>query len=258
MVRDAVEQLGLPRDPTRRIIIPELEAKGGNALTAERLAKLLTILRERHPQHFAYVATRASTGMRACHVSALQWTDIDEAAGVIRVVRKQVEGVVGKVTRGKKAPKEFPLQPELATILREHRQRMLEAQSPGLDSGWVFPAVRTGKLRGSGSMTKAWKTCLTKAAITERFTPPGLRRTFNDMLRQAHVDPVISKALIGHVTDEMREHYSTVRPRREARGGSVGVAAPSRQGRKCGQRCGRGHARERHRGGGSGQGREVR
>jgi len=31
------------------------------------------------------------------------------------------------------------------------------------------------------------------------------------MLRQAHVDPVISKALIGHVTDEMREHYSTVR-----------------------------------------------
>jgi hypothetical protein len=31
------------------------------------------------------------------------------------------------------------------------------------------------------------------------------------MLRQAHVDPVISKALIGHVTDEMREHYSAVR-----------------------------------------------
>jgi integrase len=59
-------------------------------------------------------------------------------------------------------------------------------------------------------MTKAWKTCLKKAGITERFTPPGLRRTFNDML-QAHVDPVISKALIGHVTDEMREHYSTVR-----------------------------------------------
>src|SRR5207244_3290384 len=154
---------------------------------------------------------RASTGMRACHVSALQWTDIDEAAGVIRVVRKQVEGVVGKVSRGKAAPKEFPLQPELATILREHRQRMLEAQAPGLDSGWVFPSVRTGKLRGSTSMTKAWKACLKEAGITERFTPHGLRRTFNDMLRQADVDPVISKALIGHVTDEMREHYSTVR-----------------------------------------------
>jgi integrase len=60
-------------------------------------------------------------------------------------------------------------------------------------------------------MAGAWKACLKTAGITERFTPHGLRRTFNDMLRQAHVDPVISKALIGHVTDEMREHYSTVR-----------------------------------------------
>jgi len=115
------------------------------------------------------------------------------------------------VSRGKGAPKEFPLQPELATILRKHRQRMLEAQAPGLDSGWVLPSVHTGKLRNSTSMARAWKACLKAAGITERFTPHGLRRTFNDMLRQAHVEPVISKALIGHVTDEMREHYSTVR-----------------------------------------------
>jgi len=81
--------------------------------------------------------------MRACHMSALQWADIDVAAGVIRVVRKQVEGVVGEVTRKKRVPREFPLQPELATILREHRQRLLQAEFPGLDSASVFPAVRT-------------------------------------------------------------------------------------------------------------------
>jgi integrase len=156
------------------------------------------------------VATRASTGLRACHVSALQWPDIDEAAGVIRVVRKQVESVVGKLTRGKKAPKEFPLQPELATILREHRQRLLETQAPGVDSGWVFPSVRTGKLRGASSMKGAWMTCLEAVGITDRFTPHGLRRTFNDMLRRAQVDPVIAKALTGRVTEQMREHYSTV------------------------------------------------
>jgi integrase len=90
-----------------------------------------------------------------------------------------VEGVVGKVNKKKGVPKEFPLQPELATILREHRQRLLEAQAPGLDSGWVFPAVRTGKLRGSCSMAGAWKVSLKEAGITERFTPHGLRRTFN-------------------------------------------------------------------------------
>jgi hypothetical protein len=60
--------------------------------------------------------------------------------------------VVGEVTRKKLAPKEFPLEPELATILREHRTRLFETQAPGLGSGWVFPAVRTVKLRGANSM----------------------------------------------------------------------------------------------------------
>jgi integrase len=132
-----------------------------------------TVIRERPPEHFAYVATRASTGMRACHVSALQWADIDEAAGVIRVARKQVEGVVGEVIRKKQVPKEFPLHPELATILREQRQRLPETKAPGPDSGWVFPAVRTGKLRGANSMRKAWVSCLKAVGITERFTRHG-------------------------------------------------------------------------------------
>jgi integrase len=210
MLRDAVEQLGLPRDPTRRIIVPELEPKAGNALTIEKLARFLGVMRVRFPQHFAYSAARASTGMRACHVSALQWPDIDEAAAVIRVERKQVEGVVGPVSTKKRAPREFPLEPELLEILRDHRKRMVAMQAPGLDSGWVFPSVRAGKLRGSNSMAKAWRTCLEKAGITERFTPHGLRRTFNDMLRRAKVDPIIAKALTGHVTEQMREHYSTV------------------------------------------------
>jgi integrase len=59
-------------------------------------------------------------------------------------------------------------------------------------------------------MVGAWRACLEAAGITERFTPRGLRRTFNDMLRRAKVDPVIAKALTGHVTEQMREHYSTV------------------------------------------------
>ena len=37
-----------------------------------------------------------------------------------------------------------------------------------------------------------------------------LRRTATDLLRRAAVDPVAAKAIIGHTTDRMREHYSTV------------------------------------------------
>jgi len=42
------------------------------------------------------------------------------------------------------------------------------------------------------------------------FTPRGLRRTFNDLARAASVEALVTKSISGHVTDRMREHYSTV------------------------------------------------
>ena len=42
------------------------------------------------------------------------------------------------------------------------------------------------------------------------FTPRGLRRTFNDLARNAKVEAIITKSISGHQTDRMREHYSTV------------------------------------------------
>lgn len=46
--------------------------------------------------------------------------------------------------------------------------------------------------------------------LTKRFTTHGLRRPATGLLRRAAVDPVAAKAIIGHTTDRMREHYSTV------------------------------------------------
>ena len=48
--------------------------------------------------------------------------------------------------------------------------------------------------------------------LRSRLTSHGLRRTVTDLLRQAGVDPVVAKSLVGHTTDRMREHYSFVRP----------------------------------------------
>jgi len=51
----------------------------------------------------------------------------------------------------------------------------------------------------------------TAAGIKKRFTSHGFRRSLTDLLRQAHVDPVVAAGLTGHETDRMRKHYSTVR-----------------------------------------------
>lgn len=97
MTRDAISMLALPRDPTLRISFPDAAERGDeNALTADQLARFLTEMRERYPQHYALVVLLAYTGLRFCHASALHWEDWDEEGGVLRVRRKQVRGELGK------------------------------------------------------------------------------------------------------------------------------------------------------------------
>ena len=210
MTRDAMEDLGLERDPTLRIRFPEAEESDeANALTPGQLGALLGAMERLYPHHHALVATLAYTGLRFCHASALRWEDVDEQAGVLRIARKNIRGRIGPVSRRKRAPREYPLHPELARILREHRHRMLAKQAKGLEEGWMFPSAN-GKARTHTGLQKAWAACLKAAEIKERFTIHGLRRTFNDLSRRAGVDAVVTKSLTGHVTEKMREHYSTV------------------------------------------------
>jgi integrase len=86
---------------------------------------------------------------------------------------------------------------------------MIEQQAAGLKSGYVFPS-RSGTLRGPSGLYKAFRESVKAAGIEERFTVHGLRRTFNDLARRAGVDAIVTKSLTGHVTEKMREHYSTV------------------------------------------------
>ena len=237
MTRDAMVALDLPRDPTLRVSLPEppVDHAEPNSLTPEQLAAFLEAMRTHYPQHYALVATLAYTGLRFCHASALRWEDWDEQAGVLRVVRKHFRGEIGPVSRKKQAPREYPVEPELADILRAHRALLLHAaakeaakraakranganetnetndtnETKGLDAGWMFPSAE-GTLRTPNSLDRAWAKCLEHAEITKRFTVHGLRYTFTDLVRRANVDAVVRRALTGHVTEEMQRHYSTV------------------------------------------------
>jgi len=203
--------LDLPRDPTLRVSLPEppVDLAEPNSLTPEQLVTFLEAMRSHYPQHYALVATLAYTGLRFCHASALRWEDWDEQGGVLRVVRKHFRGKVGPVSRKKRAPKEYPVEPELAQILRDNCEHLLRTQAKGLEEGWMFPSTE-GTLRTPNSLDRAWAKCLRHAKITKRFTVHGLRYTFTDLVRRANVDAVVRRALTGHVTEQMQRHYSTV------------------------------------------------
>jgi integrase len=205
MTRDAVSELRLDHDPTLRIRFEQVSG-GKNSLKEKQLVDFLVAMRMGYPQHYALVVLLAYTGLRFCHASALRWSDWDEEEKVIAVTRKHTRGRVGPVSRKKLVPKEYPVEPEIAEVLKWHRKRMLRKQLPGFESGYMFPSS-AGTLRTPSSLNKAWQVCLGKAEIVERFTPHGMRYTFNNLLRRAKADKIARRALMGHVTEEMQEHY---------------------------------------------------
>ncbi len=230
MTRDAVETLGLPKDPTVRIAFPEApEREEANALSPEQLVRFLAVFREKYPQHYGLVVLLAYTGLRFCHASALRWEDWDEAASVLHVKRKHVRGKIGPVSRKKRAPAVIPVEEPLAEVLREHRARLMRTEVYA--SGWMFPSD-AGTARTPNTLDRAWSACTKAAGIKHRFTPHGLRYTFTDLVRLANVDAVVRRALTGHVTEEMQRKYSTVGvdEKRAALAGALAVLRSHQEG----------------------------
>jgi integrase len=181
-----------------------------NCLSPSELEPYLHAWRALYPEHYALIATLVITGLRWGEATALSWTEIEaaEANGALRIRRSHVRAVVRNTTKtGRRRVVPFP--PELASLLREHRRALIEKQHPGLSEGWAF-ANGAGHPPANGSLSFQSQRVLKHAGIKKRVTIHGLRRTATDLLRRAAVDPAAAKAIIGHTTDRMREHYSTV------------------------------------------------
>jgi integrase len=237
MLADATEDLDLPKDPSARLKAlherPTYTDDDPNLLEPEQLRALLEAARSTCPWHYPVFATLAYTGMRTSEALALKWSDIDERAGIIHVRRGQVRGNVGTTKTGK--TRTVALDETLAAILREHRQQMVANQIPGLHKGWVFVS-ETGDLRYGTTLRKPLQQACKAAGIERRFTPHGFRRTFNNLLRQV-TTTTVQKALTGHATDRMAEHYSHVaaEEKKVAVGAVVSLVRTAR-GPRCGRR----------------------
>ena len=70
--------------------------------------------------------------------------------------------------------------------------------------------VVPGGYRYSSLLTPAIQSVLKEMGIKRRLTVHGLRRTLNNLLRQAETDIIVVQACTGHSSDRMTSHYSHV------------------------------------------------
>lgn len=213
MLRDGKADFRLPGDPCERVKEVTVDGEerddgNGNVLTGEELHALFDHLE--HP--FKLIAfTMGATGLRFCHASALRWEDLDLDAGVVRPKMTQYRGQVSRIggKSKKKTPKSIPLAPQLVAMLVAHRRRLVEGQHPGLAEGWVFPRPN-GRTFYTGDLNAPIQAALKAAGISKRFTPHGLRRSFNNLARQETADAIVIRSITGHSTEQMTERYSHV------------------------------------------------
>jgi integrase len=148
------------------------------------------------------VVFEVNTGLRRGELLALQWSDIDFAAGVIWV-RKSKSG------EGRRVPMNSAVR-ALLLELREERKRRLKARvvhhSEG--EGYVFAAPHGGPL---SNLNREWYPTLRRAAI-EDFHFHDLRHSFASRCAMGGVDLLSLSKLLGHKSIAMTMRYAHLSP----------------------------------------------
>jgi integrase len=207
LFRDAAAELQIP-DPTARVglVSEKREENATKVLSAGDLGRLLEAMREHTPTWYPLALVLATTGMRFGEASALKWSDVDDDARVIRVRRAHWRGHVSSPKTD--AVRTVPLTAELGEVLRAHRREQLANQAPGLAEGWLFTTT-VGTLYTPTALRKPLARAAKAAELERTPSPHWFRHTLSDLLRQAATGQV-QRAITGHVTEEMSEHYSHV------------------------------------------------
>ena len=182
-----------------------------NALTAEELQRFLSAMRRRWPQHFAMTALGFATGLRPSTMRPLRRTgptpDVLWEEGALLIRQSHTIGDEVMASTKTRRYQRLALPDELMEIFRWHVDRLPDG--PMQDSELLFPS-ETGGFRAASCLDKPFADVACAAKLGKRLTPRGMRRTFQDLAREAQVADVVTRAVSGHATGTMQMHYSSV------------------------------------------------
>jgi hypothetical protein len=185
-----------------------------NALTSEETAAFLACMKEEFPAQYAMTFLGFATGLRPSSMRPLrrmgETPDVLWDQGVILVRRSHTLKDEFMKTTKTGLRQRITVPREVMDELKWHVDTQLVSPEQKA-SELLFPA-EDGTFRSENFLTKAFEAVGGLIGLKKKFTPRGMRRTFNDLARVANVEAIVTKSISGHLTEQMREHYSTVSP----------------------------------------------
>jgi len=221
MAKDAIAEELIDRDFCLRVSIkipPHYTEDQPNMLAPRQLEAVLACVPARW---LDLVRTLAYTGLRWGEATGLHWSDVDLEQGEVTIKWNNWKGILVR-PKSDKGYRTIPLARQLQDVLRARRQRMETDNHPGLRNDLVFP-THEGTLHKAWPLSAVLRDACKDAGVKIRFTPHGFRRTWNNIARR-RAGGVVVRAMIGHASEAMTDHYSLV-DREEKRAAAEDVAA---------------------------------
>lgn len=218
IMKCAVREFELARNPTegvRAFDTSEHEtysAEEPNALTSEEAAAFLACMKSECPEQFAMTFLGFATGLRPSSLRPLrrkgETPDLLWDEGVILIRRSHTLGDEFMNTTKTGFRQRLTVPTEVMAELRNHvRTQIVTPEQKASDL--LFPAD-DGGFRSESFLKKAFAKVGMLIGLKKKFTPRGMRRTFNDLARAANIEGVVTRSISGHRSEKLREHYSTV------------------------------------------------
>jgi len=213
---EAQEDLNLERNAARSVEPMNLAEhqtytfEEPNSLEPTELNRFLSAMFQRHPQYVALTALGFATGLRPSSLRPLrrrgEVVDVIWESNVILIRRSQTVGedVMEMTKQGTRY--RIALPEDVMRILKWHVDSMTGKRA---ESDLLFPG-RHGGFLSPNALDKPFADVASHIGLQKQITPKGMRRTFQDLARNAQLQPLVQRAICGHSTEEMTELYSSV------------------------------------------------
>lgn len=186
--RRALNAEEVNRNPTERLELPANDAKQRKPASLDRSEALLAALPDSERSAWA-VAIYA--GLRAGELRALRWTDIDFAAGVIRVERGWDDQEGEQDTKTAAGKRTVPLAGKVRSELERHQRDTGRSGTDLVFGRTASEAFTRSTMRARA--IKAWT-----AAGLEPLTPHEGRHSAGSYMAKAGMDLIEARDALGH------------------------------------------------------------